>query len=444
MPVGILRAAGYVPRRRLDRRAIADVFGSGGGKGTRAVASFDEDTTTMGFEAARLALRSSPASPTALWFATTDPAYLDKTNACAIHAALRLAPDVLAMDAGGAVRSGIGAVLSALRCTGPTLVVAADRRGGLPTSTDESAGGDGAAALLIGDAPTDRLLAEHLGSASITREFLDRWRTPGEKRSKQWEERFGETAYTALGQQAWDAALKDAGLSAGDIDHVVVTGPHSRATAALARKLGTNADALVDDLSSSVGNTGTAHALLLLTATLETAAADATVAVVSLADGADVLLLRATGTGAGRGPCSVATQIAHTLDVPYARYLTWRGMVTPEPPRRPEPARVSASAAGRNEAWKFALDDAEHGPLADEIGTIATSTVDRLAWSPSPPVIFAVVDFDNGARLAVELTDVDADAVSIGDRVEMTFRRFSTADGIHNYFWKARPLGEGA
>jgi hypothetical protein len=23
--------------------------------------------------------------------------------------------------------------------------------------------------------------------------------------------------------------------------------------------------------------------------------------------------------------------------------------------------------------------------------------------------------------------------------VEMTFRRLSTADGIHNYFWKARP-----
>ena len=32
---------------------------------------------------------------------------------------------------------------------------------------------------------------------------------------------------------------------------------------------------------------------------------------------------------------------------------------------------------------------------------------------------------------------------SIGDRVEMTFRRLFTADGVHNYFWKARPLREG-
>jgi uncharacterized OB-fold protein len=30
--------------------------------------------------------------------------------------------------------------------------------------------------------------------------------------------------------------------------------------------------------------------------------------------------------------------------------------------------------------------------------------------------------------------------VKIGDRVEMTFRRLYTVDGIHNYFWKAKPV----
>ena len=58
--------------------------------------------------------------------------------------------------------------------------------------------------------------------------------------------------------------------------------------------------------------------------------------------------------------------------------------------------------------------------------------------------MFAVVDFDGGGRLPVELTDVDAAGVGIGDRVEMTFRRLFTADGIHNYFWKARPVAAGA
>jgi uncharacterized OB-fold protein len=81
--------------------------------------------------------------------------------------------------------------------------------------------------------------------------------------------------------------------------------------------------------------------------------------------------------------------------------------------------------------------------MSDATGTVVTFTVDRLAWSPSPPIVFAVVDFDGGGRLPVELTDVDAGDVAIGDRVEMTFRRLSTADGIHNYFWKARPVRSG-
>ena len=82
--------------------------------------------------------------------------------------------------------------------------------------------------------------------------------------------------------------------------------------------------------------------------------------------------------------------------------------------------------------------------MADATGTVVTFTIDRLAYSPSPPIVFAVVDFDGGGRLPVELTDVDADEVAIGDRVEMTFRRLFTADGIHNYFWKARPIRTGA
>jgi hydroxymethylglutaryl-CoA synthase len=76
--------------------------------------------------------------------------------------------------------------------------------------------------------------------------------------------------------------------------------------------------------------------------------------------------------------------------------------------------------------------------MSDAVGTIATFTVDRVAYSPSPPIVFAVVDFDGGGRLPLELTDCDADEVAIGARVEMTFRRLFSADGIPDYFWKGR------
>ena len=83
--------------------------------------------------------------------------------------------------------------------------------------------------------------------------------------------------------------------------------------------------------------------------------------------------------------------------------------------------------------------------LADVEGTIATYTVDRLAFSLAPPVVAAVIDFDGGGRFNCEMTDVDPDEVAIGKRVRMTFRRLYTAgNGVHDYFWKARLTTKGA
>jgi hydroxymethylglutaryl-CoA synthase len=470
---GIVSIAGYVPYRRLQRSAVRAVFGSGGGKGTRSVASHDEDTTTMGVEAARLALRSVPgAAPESIWFATATPAYLDKTNATTIHAALRQPPHVAAFDFGGALRSGAGALRTSLSADGfgTTLVVLSDLRDGLATSADESAGGDGAAAVVVGDdGPGTPVIAEYLGGASMSEEFTDRWRTPGEQRSKVWEERFGETLYVPAGAEAWAAALKTTGLTVEDVSKVAITGMHGRAVKALARKLGVADGAVQDDLTATVGQTGAAHPGLVLASMLESSRPGEVVGLVSLADGADVLLVRVTEARASWTPTvPLADQIARAADLPYGKFLSWRGMVTTEPPRRPEPSRVSSTAAFRNEGWKFgfvgsrdrssqavhlppsrvsmkggAIDDMEPIELADTEATIATYTIDHLSYSASPPIVFAILDFDGGGRFPVELTDVDPETVDIGDKVAMTFRRLYTADGIHDYFWKAKPVRAG-
>jgi uncharacterized OB-fold protein len=205
---------------------------------------------------------------------------------------------------------------------------------------------------------------------------------------------------------------------------------------------------------------------LLLAALLEQAAPGQVLALVTLADGADVLLFRATNALASYRPTrTIAEQVGGGAPLPYGKFLAWRGMLPVEPPRRPEPQRVSATAAARSEEWKFGFvgskerdtgvvhlpparvsrggehtDEMEPVALADARGTVVTFTIDRMAYSPSPPVVFAVVDFDDGERLPVELTDVKADEVEVGMRVEMTFRRLFASDGIVNYFWKARPI----
>jgi hydroxymethylglutaryl-CoA synthase len=463
---GILALGAHLPHRRLDRTTIVAVAGGGGGKGTRTVAGYDEDATTLAVEAARSVLRSTPVVPSSLWFATTTPTYADRTNATAVHAALRLPPDALAADMAGAARSSVAALLAALDGGGPTLVVAGDVRPGLPGSPDEAAGADAAAAVLVGvgtdDAP---VLAELVGRASRTEEFLDRWRAPGDGRTRQWEERFGEKRYVPLGTAAFDAALAHAGLTADDVTRVVIASPHGRAARSVVRGLGVGPEAPGDDLATTVGNPGASQPLLLLAAALETAAPGDVVVLLSLADGADALVFRATDAVASHEPARpVAAQVAAGAPLPYPTYLRWRGLLATEPPRRPEPARPSASAAARSGDWKFgfvasedrssgdvhmppsraamhggAIDDMEARPMADATGTVVTSTIDRLAYSPSPPIVFAVVDFDGGGRLPIELTDCDADEIGIGVRVEMTFRRLFTADGIANYFWKARP-----
>jgi len=469
---GIVAYGVYIPSSRLDRAEITATLGSGGGKGTRAVASFDENTTTMGVEAARAVMRAAPdgAEPASVLFATADPAYLDKANATVIHAALGFDPSVFAADMAGSVRSGLAAVRAALDAHRPTLVVLSDMRRGMPGGVDEAAGGDGAAALLFGDGP---VLAELVASADGTGEILDRWRLPGDPVSRVWEERFGEHAYVPLAERAVADALKAAGITAAEVDHLVVTGVHARSARTVSRSVGTAPEALVRDLSEQIGVTGTAHLWILLGDVLDRAQPGDTILAVLIGDGASALVLRATSelpSFRARQPQTVAAAISTgTAFVRYPTFLTWRDELRREPPRRPDPQAPAAPPSYRREAWKFAFSASRceecgtrhlpPGPvclrcgavermanerLADTPATIATFTVDRLAFSLSPPVVAAVVDFDGGGRFRCQLTDVDPDSVAIGDRVEMTFRKISTVQGVHNYFWKARPAREGA
>jgi hydroxymethylglutaryl-CoA synthase len=110
----------HLPYPRLDKSAIRAVAGAGGGFGTRTVASYDEDTTTMGAEAGRAALRGRDLRPQSLWFATTEPAYADRTNATVLHAVLRLDRAVPAYDVVGSVRSAMAALRAPPRCCSAT------------------------------------------------------------------------------------------------------------------------------------------------------------------------------------------------------------------------------------------------------------------------------------------------------------------------------------
>lgn len=468
---GINSYGSHVPFWRLSGTTVADALGGRASNGCRAVASYDEDTTTMAVEAARGALGSGTGSGLdALVFSTGSPVYADRTNATGIHAALQLEASVRATDTTGSTRSAVTSLLAALHSNESTLVAMSDVAASPAGAANEVANGDAGAAFAVGP-ETDATLARMIGSGSVTQEFLDRWRAPGDMWSQTWEERFPEGIYTDLGMQALDAALKSASVAIGDIDRIAVTGTSPRAARAVIKQSGIATDRVAPDLIDQIGYTGAAHPGVLLANMLEEADPDQVLVLVSLVDGADALVLRTTDAVTHARPSrSVASQVAAGTDtLTYADYLSWKGLVTRSTARRPDPDRAAAPPSYRAVAWKFGFvgtecrqchtrhlppqrvclrcgttDDMAPVRLADAKATVATYTIDRLAYSPAPPVVGAVIDFDGGGRFSCELTDVDPEAVRIGHRVEMTFRCLSTTGGVHNYFWKARPINEGA
>jgi hydroxymethylglutaryl-CoA synthase len=469
-PIGLVACAAYIPYNRLKLSEIGSVLGGTQASGTRSVASYDEDASSMAVEAARIAMRGLPRTsvPARLYFATASPPYLDKTNAAVIHAALGLPRNTLAVDLGGAPRSAVGALLAAADSPEGGLAVLADVRSGLPGGADERNGGDAAAAALFGPGSREwPVLAELVTTSSVTDEFLDRWRSPGAPNAQVWEERFGEHVYGPLAMDSFFTALKQADLSADDVHHLIVCGLSPRANRQFIASSGVRRDAVAPDLTAAIGNSGTAQPGVLLADVLDRAQPNQVIALVLLADGASTLILRTTAALAGRRSSvpSVADQIATGDEsLSYASFLTWRGTLRREPPRRPEPDAPAAPPSHRSESWKFGFYgsrceecDTVHLPpvrvcykcgsaermhalpMSDVPARVATYTVDRLAFTPSPPMVAVVVDFDGGGRFRCELTDATP-TVSIGDRVEMTFRRLGTSEnGVHNYFWKARP-----
>ena len=242
-----------------------------------------------------------------------------------------------------------------------------------------------------------------------------------------------------LAERTFNAALKACELDPDQIDVAVVTGNNARAVRAASNRIGAKA-IVADNLSSTVGNTGAAHFAVMLADVLDKAEpgrrspwSHSPTAQTSCCSA------RPTPSRSFSPAKPVADQIDRAAPVPYGKFLSWRNMVEVEPPNRPTPNRPSSSAAARSTDWKFgfvgsrdrttgivhlppqrvginggAVDDMEPIAEAETLATIATYTVDRLIYSESPPVIFAVLDFDGGGRFPCQLTDCDVDDIKVG------------------------------
>ncbi len=457
---GIVRYGSYVPYFRLERAAL------GAGKGERAVASFDEDAVSMAVEAARDAVRGGVGLD-ALLFATLSPPYAEKLNTATIQAALDLPEQIASVELGGSSRMGIAGLLLGLDLAAGgrrALVCAGDVVVGAPGGARESQGGDAAVAFVTGG--DGDAIATLIGRASATIEILDVWRLPEERFGRQWEERFTADTLAPAVTDTARRALASAGIAPSALSTVILDGTSPRSMAGLPKALGLAPGQLADPLAATVGRAGTAHAGLLLARALDSAKPGDRILVVCEADGADALVFEVTPAIKDKPPVRAVDRWigSKRTDLAYNTYLKWRGVLPFEPPRRPDPERPAAPPMRRHERWKLAfvgsrctacqaghlppqrvcvkcgaVDHMRDERFADTSCRVATYTLDHLAYSLQPPVVAAFVDYEGGGRFSCELTDVDPKEVAIGNHLEMTFRRLFTAQGVHNYFWKARP-----
>lgn len=465
--VGITAVGAYVPLFRL-------------GKGTagwtapveRPVANFDEDSITMGVAATLDCLDGRDRTAIeGLYFATTTSPYAEKQAASIIAIACDLPQNMLAVDYAHSLRSGTVALKTAVDSikagsAHQALVVASDNRLGASRSNMELNSGDAAVALLVGDKD---VVAQFVDSHSLTQEILDVWRVSGDAYTHTWEDRFiTEEGYVKFVSQAVTELLKKNNLTIKDITKLILSAQDPRKHRDMARILGFAPEQIQDPLFGSLGNTGCASALALLAAALENAKPGDKLLVVNYGDGADAMLFEVTPQiekmKRGRGLKGYLD--SKKLLPSYDTYLSWRGIYEPDTGvRRPAQTSPSAAALHREQAEVLRLygvkcrqcgtiqyppqrvctrchtkDNFDPIRLAEKKATLYTYSMDYISGSKDVPLVITVLNFDGGGRMICSMTDRDINEVKVGMPVEMSFRRLFTAEGIHNYFWKAVPV----
>jgi uncharacterized OB-fold protein len=205
---------------------------------------------------------------------------------------------------------------------------------------------------------------------------------------------------------------------------------------------------------------------MMLAAALDEAKPGDRILWVGYGDGCDVIVLTVTDEISKiQERKTIQKHLTAKNTLSYQKYLRWRSVIETEPPMRPKPEPASAVALYRDRKCGMALygvkckhcgtvqypvqricmnclskDNFEDYCFAHRIGRITTFSHDNLAVSPDPPSTVAVVDFDGGGRIMMDITDRDPSEIKIGMPVEMTFRHIRYVEGIHNYWWKCRPM----
>lgn len=293
--IGIDGYGAYIPFYRLPTAEIARVWHGGGAGPNRekAVASIDEDTTTMAVEAARTAIKMAGIGSNlgAIFVGTESKVYAVKPTGTIVAQALGC-HNALTADFEFACKAGTEAiqVISGLVGSGMIahgLAIAMDTAQGRPGDDLEYTAASGGAAFILGKTESDSI-ARILGSVSYVSDTGDFWRRQGEKYPKHLSRFTGEPAYFHHVETAVRNLLSEFGAKPSDFQYAVFHQPNPRFPVEAAARLGFSMKQIETGLLNPViGNTYSGSSPLGLAAVLD------------IARPGDKIMLASFGSGAG-------------------------------------------------------------------------------------------------------------------------------------------------
>jgi len=478
--VGIVAYGAYVPRLRLNRQAVYDAnkwFAAGLrglAKGERSMANWDEDSITMAVEASRDCLTSHKAEDVRnIYFASTTHPFKDRQNAGVIGTALNVEQNLSATDIGGSLKAGTSALIAGLNASkegAPTLVAAADKRMARVASANELNYGDGAAALLCG---TENVIAKLVGHHSVSMDFVDHFRGDESDFDYGWEERWiRDEGYSKIVPPAIKAGLAAAKLKNTDITHFIMPSPMPAVPKQMAKMVGIGEGAVRDLLGASLGDTGAAHALVMLVDALEGAKAGDKIMVVAFGQGVDILVFEVTAEKDKLPPRKGLSgwMARRKEEKNYMKFLAFNEMLPIDKGMRAEfDKKTALSVLWRKRDMLYglvggkcnvcgtvqfprsqvcvnpnchAMDSQDPYAMAGLECSVMSFTADSLVYSPDPPGYYGMITFTEGGRFMADFTDSDKDQVKVGAKMRMTFRmrdNDTMRGGFKRYFWKAAP-----
>ena len=479
--VGIVAFGAYVPRLRLNRQAVYDAnkwFAAGLrglAKGERSMGNWDEDSITMAVEASRDCLTGHKAEDVRnIYFASTTHPFKDRQNAGVIGTALNVEQNLSATDIGGSLKAGTSALIAGLNASkegAPTLVAAADKRMTRVASSNELNYGDAAAALLCG---TENVIAKLVGHHSVSMDFVDHFRGDESDFDYGWEERWiRDEGYSKIVPPAIKAGLATCKLTGSDITHFIMPSLMPAVPKLMAKMAGIGEGAVRDLLGATLGDTGAAHALVMLVDALEIAKAGDKIMVVAFGQGVDILVFEVT---AEKDKLPKRKGLSGWMarrkeEKNYMKFLAFNEMLPIDKGMRAEfDKKTALSVLWRKRDMIYglvggkckvcgtvqfprsqvcvnpnchAIDSQDPYAMAGLECAVMSFTADSLVYSPDPPGYYGMITFPEGGRFMADFTDSDKDQVKVGAKMRMTFRIRDNdimRGGFKRYFWKAAPI----